>query len=382
MEKKSTLPAKAAAAAAVAASSTIMPSGGGSTPAALAALASSTRTVSTSSSSRTIGIMTARSVPAPACRIAASWSASAPGARRNAGSPAEPGNGGTLSPAKSSSRTTARLPRSWLRTGVSAARCSARPGQPEARVNGISVRSRPTPAAPLARPRRVSAAEATLHRIVTRAPSAVRAAPCAPGAAASPAARTRARSAGTGSTTQLTAARVKYRLVPGGRAGHGRVGAGEHRQPEAAGDDRGVRARAAAHRHRAGQVPGVDEADQVGGVDFRADQDERALGRRCHGRAPGEGGGDRGGDLTDVARPLGEVRVGQRLEDRGLGLRRRGDRGRGRRQREAPGIIPNGCVLLPARRRLRCRGAGRGTGERVKRRAGQRRVGRHQGRRS
>ena len=70
MEKKSTLPAKAGAAAAVAASSTIMPSGGGSTPAALAALASSTRTRSTSSSARTIGIMIARSVPAPAWRIA------------------------------------------------------------------------------------------------------------------------------------------------------------------------------------------------------------------------------------------------------------------------------------------------------------------------
>ena len=47
------------------------------------------------------------------------------------------------------------------------ARCSSRDGQPRAPVNGISVRSRPTPAAPLARPSRVSAAEATLHSIVT-----------------------------------------------------------------------------------------------------------------------------------------------------------------------------------------------------------------------
>ena len=103
------------------------------TPAALAALASSTRTSSTSSSERTIGIMIARSVPAPASRIAASCAARAPGARRNAGRPAAPGNGGILSPAKSSSRTTARLPPSRLSTGVSAARCSPRSGQPAAR---------------------------------------------------------------------------------------------------------------------------------------------------------------------------------------------------------------------------------------------------------
>ena len=47
---------------------------------------------------------------APAARIAVSCAARAPGARRKAGSPSAPGNGGTLSPAKSSSLTTARLP--------------------------------------------------------------------------------------------------------------------------------------------------------------------------------------------------------------------------------------------------------------------------------
>ena len=57
--------------------------------------------------------------PRPPSRIAASWAASAPGAARNAGSPSAPGNGGILSPAKSSSRTTARLPASRPRMGKS-----------------------------------------------------------------------------------------------------------------------------------------------------------------------------------------------------------------------------------------------------------------------
>ena len=67
-----------------------------------------------------------------------------------------------------------RLPASRPRIGVSWARCSAVAGQRAAVVKGISVRSRPTPAAPPARPSRVSAAEATLHRSVTGSPSAVR----------------------------------------------------------------------------------------------------------------------------------------------------------------------------------------------------------------
>ena len=67
--------------------------------------------------------------------------------------------------------------------GPSHARCSSRDGQPRAPVNGISVRSRPTPAAPLARPSRVSAADATLHSTVTSSPSAVDACPGAASAA-------------------------------------------------------------------------------------------------------------------------------------------------------------------------------------------------------
>ncbi len=130
--------------------------------------------------------------------------------------------------------------------------------------------------------------------------------------------------------------------MPGGRGEHGRVGAGQHRQAEAAGDDRGVRAGAAADRDGAGQVPRVDEADQVGGVDVGADQDERGLGRRRRGRVACQPGVDRRGDLADVARPLREVRVGQRRKDRGLGFRRRGDRGGRRRQRVTPGSLRTG----------------------------------------
>ena len=57
--------------------------------------------------------------------------------------------------------------------GVSWVRWSAIAGQRAAAVNAISVRSRPTPAAPPDRPSRVSAADATLHSSVTGWPSAV-----------------------------------------------------------------------------------------------------------------------------------------------------------------------------------------------------------------
>ena len=159
--------------------------------------------------------------------------------------------------------------------------------------------------------------------------------------------------------------------MPGGRGEHGRVGAGQHRQAEAARDDRRVRAGAAAHRHRPGEVPRVDEADQVGRVNVGTDQDERGLGRPRRGRVAGQPGVDRRGGLADVARPLREVRVGQCLEDRGLGFRRRGDRGGRGRQRVTPSITQNGFVL-----RLVAHAAGSaGRGERVERGHGKRRVG-------
>ena len=70
---------------------------------------------------------------------------------------------------------------------------------------------------------------------------------------------------------------------------------------------------AAADRHSADEVAILDEADQVGGVDFRADQDERRLRRRRYAAAAGQPRDDRRGDLPDIARPLGEVGIGQRL---------------------------------------------------------------------
>ncbi len=162
--------------------------------------------------------------------------------------------------------------------------------------------------------------------------------------------------------------------MPGWRAEHGRVGACEHRQAEPARDDRGVRAGAAADGDGAGEVPLVQEADQLGGVDIGPDQDERGLRGRCRGRVARQPGVDRGGHLADVARPLREVRVGQCLEDRGLRLGRRRDRGGGGRQREAPGTGGNrfrGCLVAAGGRSARPR-------ERVERGRGERRVGGHE----
>ena len=106
--------------------------------------------------------------------------------------------------------------------------------------------------------------------------------------------------------------------MPGRRGQHPRVGAGQHGQPEAARDDRGVGAGAAGDRHRAGQ-PAIGQLDQVGRVDLAADQDERS--RRGRGRGVPAQVVDHGrGDLADVARALGQVGVGQGGEHGGLGL--------------------------------------------------------------
>ena len=118
-----------------------------------------------------------------------------------------------------------------------------------------------------------------------------------------------------------------------GRSGeHRRVGACQHRQAETAGDDRRVRARAAADRDRPGQASVVGEPDQVRRVHLAADQDERAVRGGRH-RA-GEPYDDRLRDLPHVARALRQVRVGKGLEDRGLCFRgvAHGDLGGGARQ--------------------------------------------------
>src|SRR6266704_2341785 len=74
-------------------------------------------------------------------------------------------------------RTVTVRPASRPRIGARCARCSASVGQASASVNGISVRSRPTPVAPWASPVLVSAADATLHSTVISWPSAVAAGP-------------------------------------------------------------------------------------------------------------------------------------------------------------------------------------------------------------
>ena len=298
IEKKSTCSAKLAAAAAVAASSTMMPSGGGSVPAAFAA-------------SRQLGADVPHLVERPDhgdhdAEVGAGAGrqdrlelrgerarggeeraqAFGAGERRDlvAGEVEQPDHG-----ALAREQAEDRAP--------SHARCSSRDGQPRAPVNGISVRSRPTPAAPLARPSRVSAADATLHSTVTGSPSAV----CAcPEAASAPrrflllsvsgwrwAPETRARSAGAGSTASSPAAASSIGGVAGRSGEHRRVGACQHRQAETAGDDRRVRARAAADRDRPGQASVVGEPDQVRRVHLAADQDERAV-RGGRGIAPAQ----------------------------------------------------------------------------------------------
>ena len=88
----------------------------------------------------------------------------------------------------------------------------------------------------------------------------------------------------------------------------------------------GMRAGAAPDRYRAGQAR-FGQPDQVGGVDFAADQDE--VPRRWRGGAGPAQVLDNGrGHLADVARALRQVGVGQGGEQGGLGLRGRFDRGR------------------------------------------------------
>jgi hypothetical protein len=56
-------------------------------------------------------------------------------------------------------------------------------------------------------------------------------------------------------------------------------------------------------------VTRVDQLDELGGVHVGPDQDERGFGGRLDARVAREPGIDGGGDLADVAGPLGEVRV-------------------------------------------------------------------------
>jgi hypothetical protein len=87
-----------------------------------------------------------------------------------------------------------------------------------------------------------------------------------------------------------------------------------------------VRAGPAAHRYRARQ-PRLGQPDQVGGVHIAADQDERR-GRGRGDAGPAQAVGRGLGHLADVACALGQVGVGQRGQERGLGLAGLADRGR------------------------------------------------------
>ena len=117
---------------------------------------------------------------------------------------------------------------------------------------------------------------------------------------------------------ELTGVRVQAPALAG-RCGQDRgVGPGDHRHPEAACDDRRVRARATSHRNRAHQ-PHLGQLDQVGRAHLAADQDE-VTGRTRGGPGLAEAIQDGVRDLPDVAGPLGHLGDGQRLEDRGLRL--------------------------------------------------------------
>ncbi len=111
---------------------------------------------------------------------------------------------------------------------------------------------------------------------------------------------------------------VEDRVVPGRRGQHPGVGSGQHGQAEAAGDDRRVRAGPAADRDRAGQAR-LGQPDEVGRVDLAADQDE-VTGRKRRGFGARKVADHGLGHLADVARALGQVRVGQRGQQPGLGL--------------------------------------------------------------
>ena len=65
--------------------------------------------------------------------------------------------------------------------------------------------------------------------------------------------------------------------------------------------------------------PAVGQLDQVGRVDLAADQDERSRGGRGRG-VPAQVIDHGRGHLADVARPLGQVGVGQGGEHGGLSL--------------------------------------------------------------
>ena len=333
MEKKSTAGANSAAAAAVAATSTMMPSSGGSAPASAAAFASAARTPATSSSDADHRHQDGQPGVAARAHDRPELVGQRPG-RAGAVRSAPPlrrgrRNGGILSPEKSSSRTTAGRPRAgrgWAPAGPGG---SAWDGQAEAPVKAISVRSRPTPAAPPDRPSRVSAAEATLHSSVTSSPSAV--------LTSSGAGLVRRGAAACGSAAaqvdrglrpgRRSARPRRRRGWPGARPGRParRVGAGQHGQAQAARDDRRVRAGPAARptpRRPARARPA--RMRSAGSTSRRTRMNAPAGGV---GAGPAQVVEHRPGHLADVARPLGQVRVGQRGQHRGLGLGGRRDRG-------------------------------------------------------
>ncbi len=227
------------------------------------------------------------------------------------------------------------------------------------------MRSSPTPAAPAASPRRVSTAEATLHSTTIWCPSSVRGGSASSSSSAAcgrdgppPRSRTPVTPAppalapsttSTAADHELAGVGVEEGRLAGGEVEHLGTGAGDHRDPESAGDDRRVRARAARDRDRADQAR-LGQFDQVGRAHLAPDQDEvarlaRRRQRRCESALRAQPLEDRAGDLPDVARPLGQLGVVQLLHRRGVplgGLPHRGggigavahrrDRGRGERR--------------------------------------------------
>ena len=237
------------------------------------------------------------------------------------------------------------------------------------------MRSSPTPSAPASRARRASVVDETLASRVTSTPSAV----VAGNARA-------ARSSSADGSRRACADRRGGRVVRPdhdvacvavdqdrhsvGSVDHGRVHPDHERYAERAGHDRRVRACAAEHRDRTGQLPGVRQ--EVRGRDLVREQDEPPGRRR--GRDPaGELVADHPADLADVCCPLPQVGRGQPGHHRRVAL---GDLGHGvtggdgvRAGQQPDGLLDERGV--PGDQRLRGQDVGGGRGTVAPQRAGQ-----------
>ena len=167
-------------------------------------------------------------------------------------------NGGVLSPPKSSTRTVAVRPASGGQHGLERRAVGGLVGQAGASRNASSVRSRPTPSAPAARPARTSAAVAALTSTRTRTPSRVTAGSPRGGLGARALALA-ARAGRCGRRRRAPAAGASASVpAPPSTRERRTVGDGEQRRPEPDGhrhaeparDDRGVRGRRRRRRAR------------------------------------------------------------------------------------------------------------------------------------